>query len=213
MSYVPALAYSPEARKGVVVVASSAGGVVALKTLVAGLPASFPLPILICHHVQRDRPSMLVDILARRTRLQVTEARDGAEPSPGLIHVAPPNHHLVMCSDGTLNLSNAERVNYCRPAADVLFQSVADVHGLGAIGVVLTGYGRDGALGSRSIQACGGLVIAQEIASSDVADMPTAARDIGGADLVLPLEKMAAALEALARDQVERKLPRHRRNG
>ncbi len=95
--------------------------------------------------------------------------------------------------------ANAGRA--CRPAADVLFRSVAAGHGAGATGVVLTGYGRDGAMGSRSIQQRGGLVIAQDEATAEVGDMPLATRDLGGADLVLSLDRMPAALDALARDE------------
>ncbi len=199
------------AALGVVVIASSAGGIQALKTLVAALPVGFPLPILICQHVLHSQPSRLPTILAYRTSLQVAAAKEGIRPMPGSIHVAPPNRHMLVRSDGTLGLSDSERVNYCRPAADLLFQSVADVHGAAAIGVVLTGYGRDGAMGSRSIQQAGGFVISQDLQSAEVDEMPMASRDIGGADLVLPLNQIAQALDVLARsrlDELEQALTR-----
>ena len=181
----------------IVVIGSSAGGVQALKLLVADLPNDFPVPILICQHVYRGRPSRLPEILARRTGLRVLAAEEGGRPEPGTIYVAPSNRHLLVRPDGRLTLSDGERVNYCRPAADFLFRSVAELYGSRAISVVLTGYGRDGALGSRAIQARGGLAIAQDEATAEIFDMPCAARDIGGADLVLPLDRIAAALDIL----------------
>jgi two-component system, chemotaxis family, protein-glutamate methylesterase/glutaminase len=190
---------APFSRFEVVAIGSSAGGIRALKLLVADLPDDFPLPILVCQHVHRDTPSLLPEILAHRTGLRVVAGREGDLPSPGTIHVAPSNRHLWVRSDGLLGLSDGERVNHCRPAADVLFRTVAGVYGARAISVVLTGYGRDGALGSRAIQGRGGLAIAQDEASAEVFAMPLAARDIGGADLVLPLGQIAAALEVLAR--------------
>lgn len=205
MTDLRALHSLAEAKRGVgydiVAIGSSAGGVQALSALVAGLPGDFPLPILICQHVLRDRPTMLPAIIARRTRLRVTLAEEGTVPMPGSIHVAPPDRHLLVRPDGALGLSDGERVNFCRPAADVLFRSVASVHGARAIGVVLTGYGRDGAMGCRSIQKGGGFVIAQDLATAEVGDMPLFARDIGGADLALPLGQIPAALDALVRHE------------
>lgn len=187
---------------GVVAIASSAGGIQALKTLVGALPVCFPLPILICQHVLRSRPSMLPAILAYRTSLPVAAAGEGVRPMPGSIHVAPSNRHMLVRPDGRLGLSDDERVNHCRPAADVLFRSVAAVHGAAAIGVVLTGYGCDGAMGSRSIQRAGGFVISQDLRGAEVDEMPMASRDVGGADLVLPLDQIAAALDVLARSRL-----------
>ena len=186
-------------RFEVVVIGSSAGGIVALKRLVAELPGDFPVPILVCQHVSREQPSQLSKILAYGSRLCVHPAREGVRPEPGTVHVAPSNRHLLVRPGGTLGLSDDDRVNHCRPAADVLFRSVAEHHGARALALVLTGYGRDGALGSRAIQARGGLAIAQDEASAEVFDMPCAARDIGGADLVLPLGRIAAALDILVR--------------
>ena len=189
---------SRDGRFAAVAIAASVGGVQALKLIVAGLPADFPLPVLICMHVHREYPSLLPEILARCTPLRVTAAETGMRPEPGTAYAAPSNRHLLVGADGLLALSDAERVNWCRPAADVLFRSVAAAYGAHAIGVVLTGYGQDGALGARAIAQRGGLVIAQDRASAEAYDMPLFARDLGGADLVLPLDQMADALSVLA---------------
>jgi two-component system chemotaxis response regulator CheB len=188
---------APGERFGIVVIGASAGGIGALMSLVAEFPPGFPAPILICQHVLRSRPSLLPVLLGYRTRLRVVAAEDEDVPQPGSIYVAPSNRHLLVRGDGRLGLSDAERVNFCRPSVDVLFRSVAEVYGARALAVVLTGYGRDGAQGIRKIQQHGGLAIAQDENSSEVFDMPLAARDLGGADLVLPLRQVAAALQAL----------------
>jgi two-component system chemotaxis response regulator CheB len=184
-------------RFGIVAIGASAGGIGALMSLVAELPPDFPAPVLICQHVLRSRPSLLPVLLGYRTRLRVVAAEDGDAPQPGSIHVAPSNRHLLVRPDGRLGLSDAERVNYCRPSVDILFRSVAEAYGARALALVLTGYGRDGAQGIRQIQQHGGLAIAQDENSSEVFDMPLAGRDLGGADLVLPLRQVAAALQAL----------------
>ena len=188
-----------DGRFAVVAIGSSWGGVQALPELIGGLPADFPLPILIGHHVSRDRPTMLPTIIARRSRLPVALAEEDVKPKPGSVYIAPPDRHLLVRPDGRIGLSDDERVNWCRPAADVLFRSAATVHGAGTIGVVLSGLGRDGAMGCRSIRDRDGFVIAQDEKTAQMADMPLAARDVGGADLVLPLAQIAAALDVLAR--------------
>ena len=119
-------------------------------------------------------------------------------PQAGTVHVAPPSCHLLVAPGGALALSHADRVNFCRPAVDVLFRSLADVHGMRAIGVVLTGMGRDGAHGIAAIRRRGGLTMAQDDATAEAPGMPSAAIDIGRADMVLPLDRIAAALTAAA---------------
>lgn len=196
----PASASASGKQFGVIAIGASAGGIPALMALAAALPSDFPAPILVCQHLQRDRPTQLPALLGYRTRLRVMLAGDGQRPESASIYIAPPNRHLLVKGDGRLGLSDDERVNFCRPSADILFRSVADVYGARAIAVVLTGFGRDGAQGIRAIQRRGGLAIAQDEGSSEAFDMPLAARDFGGADLVLPLRQIAAALQALVDD-------------
>jgi len=191
-------AEAPDRSFGIVAVAASLGGVSALGALLYGLPADFPLPVLVCQHLSREGRSVLPRILARRTELRVPAAEEGEAPAAGHVHVAPPNRHLVVRPDGRLGLGMGERVNFCRPSADVLFRSVAEAHGARAIGVVLTGRSQDGARGVREIRRRGGFAIAQDEASSEAFHMPLAARDIGQADLVLPLHRIAPALQVLA---------------
>jgi len=185
-------------RFEVVVIAASLGGVSALRPLIGALPASFPLPLLVCQHVGRRAPSVLADILGRQTSLRVEHAREGERPAAGKVYLAPPDRHLLVRGNGTLALSWQDRVNHCRPSADVLFRSAAEFYGGAVIAVVLTGRGRDGARGTEAIRAHGGFAIAQDEASSEAFEMPLAARDIGQADLVLELGQIAGALSVLA---------------
>jgi two-component system chemotaxis response regulator CheB len=182
---------------GILVIAASLGGISALGDVLAGLATDFPLPILVCQHVLRDRPSLLATVLGRRTGLRIAMAADGDLPTGGTVHVAPPDRHLMVHTDGLLKLSEEARINFCRPSADVLFRSVAASHGPRALAVVLTGRGRDGAQGVAAIRQRGGFAIAQDEASSEAFDMPLAARDIGQADLMLPLRQIPGALRVL----------------
>lgn len=181
-----------------VVVAASAGGVQALLFLVSELPEGFPLPLVVVQHVDPRHRSLLVEILARRSRLAVRQAAEGTRLEPGTVFVAPAGSHLLVNGDGTLSLSNAGRVHFVRPAADLLFSSAAATHTDRLIAVVLTGTGEDGASGVTAVKKMGGTVLAQDEASSDFFGMPRAAIATGCVDRVLPLAEIPAALEALA---------------
>jgi two-component system chemotaxis response regulator CheB len=115
----------------------------------------------------------------------------------GQIYVAPPGAHLVLDGANRFNLMQTPRVQHCRPSANILFGSIAFAYKEQVLAVVLTGYGSDGALGVNLVKALGGLVIAQDQQSALSFDMPSAAIHTGGVDLILPLDKIAAALIAL----------------
>jgi two-component system chemotaxis response regulator CheB len=174
-------------------IGASLGGQAALTAVLARLPGDFPIPILVVQHMMADGPNLLPGILARRTRLRVAPAEPGERPRPGTVHVARPDHHLLVAPDGTLALPRSERVNFTRPAADVLFRSLAEVFAERAIGLVLTGMGRDGARGLAAIWQRGGLTMAQDDATAEAPSMPGAGIDIGKADVILPLHRLAAA--------------------
>jgi two-component system chemotaxis response regulator CheB len=188
---------SPEAAFDVVAVASSAGGLEALSQVLSSLPANFPAALLIVQHLDPQRPSMMVKILSRRTPLSVKQAEEGDRITPGTIYLAPPNHHLLVNSDHTLSLTQTELVHFVRPSADLLFDSVAASYQNRAIAVVLTGMGNDGIMGVQAIKKMGGMVIAQDEASSKYFSMPSAAINTGSVDSILPLSKIASALIAL----------------
>ena len=181
-----------------VVVASSAGGVQALTTLVSELPADFGLAVVIVQHVDPRHRSLLAEILARRSRLPVEPVEDGTKMVPGTIYVAPPGFHVLVEADHTLSLSHAELVNFVRPSADLLFESAAASFTDRVIAVVLTGTGEDGAVGVRAVHEMGGTVVVQDQGSSEFFGMPHAAINTGAVDFVLPLEEIAPALVTLS---------------
>jgi two-component system chemotaxis response regulator CheB len=184
-----------------VLVAASAGGLSALTSVLSELPADFPAAVAIVQHIEPHHRSMLAEILGRSCALPVTQAADGQRFEPGVVHVAPPDHHLLVDSDGSLTLTRTELVHFVRPSADLLFESGAASFGNRAIGIVLTGTGSDGSLGVEAIKRRGGTVIAQDQATSDFFGMPGAAIDSGAVDFVLPLDQIAEALTSLVSER------------
>jgi two-component system, chemotaxis family, protein-glutamate methylesterase/glutaminase len=184
-------------RFGVVAIASSAGGIAALTEVLGALPVRFPIPVLVVQHLDRTHDTILAQVLGRRARLPVRLARDAEQADPGIVYLAPPNHHLLVSGTGLLALSDSELVHFVRPSADLLFESVAGAYGARAIACVLTGTGRDGAMGVDAVKSRGGTVIVQDPASAQFDGMPKAAVNTGAADLVLPLGEIAAAIQDL----------------
>jgi two-component system, chemotaxis family, protein-glutamate methylesterase/glutaminase len=190
---------APGAAFDVVAVAASAGGLKALTEVLSPLPPDFGAAVVVVQHLDRRHRSVMAEILDRCTDLDVTQAKEGDVISPGRAFVAPPDHHLLVGADGVLTLSKSELVHFLRPAADLLFQSIAAAYGNRAIALVLTGSGRDGSMGVEAVKTAGGTVIAQDEATSEFRDMPAAAVRTGKVDLVLPLNAIPAALVSLIR--------------
>ncbi len=176
------------------------GGLGALSSVLADLPASFSVPVVVVQHVHPDHESHLAEILGRRTELEVRGAVDGAALTRGVV-VAVPGHHLLVGHGGRLELSEEPAVHFVRPAADVTFASVAAVYGSRTVAVVLSGTGSDGAAGVEAVHAAGGTVIAQEVATAEHPGMPRAAVETGTVDRELPLGDIAAALIEMVADR------------
>ena len=181
----------------VVAVATSLGGLLALRAVLSQLPAEFPAAIIVVQHRQGAPHYELSELLRARTKMAVKEAVEGEPLAPGTVYVAPAGEHVTVDAAGALRLDSSERVNFVRPSADVLFASVAAAFGPRAIGVVLTGALNDGAEGVRAIKAARGRVVVQDEASSVAFGMPRAALATGCVDFVLPLECIASALVTL----------------
>ncbi|HTG32467.1 MAG TPA: chemotaxis protein CheB [Thermoanaerobaculia bacterium] len=186
----------------VVALAASAGGLAAVSQILSGLPADFPAPILVVQHLDPHHRSWLAEILTRRTGLRVLQVRGGEQLAAGTVFLAPPGQHLLVTADGTLSLSDTARVQFVRPSADVLFGSLAESWDSGAIAVVLTGTGKDGADGVRAVKGRGGTVIVQDEASAEFFGMPNAAIQTGTANQILPLDAIAAALMELTAGEI-----------
>lgn len=180
-----------------VAIGASLGGIEALQTIFAVLPADFPAAILLVQHRPNNYHGMLAEILGWHTPLRVKEAEDGESLRNGIVFLAPPGYHLLVNPGGVLSLSKAPKVHHVRPSADPLFESVARVFGPRAIAVVLTGGDDDGSSGVQFIRKGGGVVIAQDPQSCAAPGMPQSAIATGCVDHVLPLGEIGAALVAM----------------
>jgi two-component system, chemotaxis family, protein-glutamate methylesterase/glutaminase len=178
----------------VVALAASAGGLNALSEVLAPLPADFRAAIVLVQHLDPKHKSMMAEILGRRTSLVVRQAANGDRIAPGGVWVAPPAHHLLVNGDGTLSLTTTELVHFVRPSADLMFDSMAGGFRDRSIAVVLSGTGVDGQMGVRAVKKVGGLVIAQDQATSEHFGMPGAAIKTGCVDLILPLPEIGPML-------------------
>ena len=190
----------------VIVIGASAGGIEALTAVISRLPAEMAAAVLVVQHLRPGRPTGLAGYLDRLSALRVIMAADGMAVEAGRVAVAEPGRHLRI-EDGRMRFDDGERVNYVRPAADVLFASAAEACGDAVIGVVLSGTGRDGAAGCAAIKASGGMTMVQDPAAARAGAMPQAAIDRGAVDLVLPLEEIAAKLAALTAQTQEASEP------
>lgn len=180
-----------------VVIGGSAGGVAALLTLLAPLPAGYRLPIVVVLHLLPRHESRLAGVLAHRLRLPVGEARDKAPIAPGQVHLASADYHLLIERDRSFAYSSEPPVNFARPSIDVLMTSAADAYGPALAGILLTGANMDGAEGMAAIGAAGGLTLVQHPRDADVATMPAAAIARSTPDHILPLQDIHPLLLAL----------------
>jgi two-component system chemotaxis response regulator CheB len=189
----------PDARYSMVAVASSAGGITALGVLLGALPVGFPVPVLVVQHLDPRHETVIAHVLGRSAQLPVKLAEAGELARPGTVYIAPPNQHLLVGAAGLLALSDSELVHFVRPSADLLFESMAGAYGARAIACVLTGTGKDGAMGVTAVKSRGGTVIAQDPESADFSGMPQAAVGTGMVDFVLPLDEIAQVIRDLVR--------------
>lgn len=118
----------------IVALAASAGGLSALGQVLSGLPSDFPVPIVIVQHLDPRHRSLMAEIMGKRTSLEVKQAEQGDKLQPGRIYIAPPDHHLLVNKNGTLSLSQSELVQFVRPSADLLIDSMAAGFGRDLIG-------------------------------------------------------------------------------
>lgn len=184
----------------IVAIGSSTGGPQALTSLLEALsPSLGRLPVLIAQHMPPMFTTILAERLARASGRACKEGVDGEPLLPGTIYVAPGNHHMTVrpAVPPELSIEDGPPVNFCRPAVDPLFASVADAYGPAALAIVLTGMGQDGAAGARAVANAGGSVIAQDEASSVVWGMPGAATAAGVCAALLPPLGIAQAAAKL----------------
>ncbi|WP_018168836.1 chemotaxis protein CheB [Thioalkalivibrio sp. ALMg9] len=186
----------------VIVVGASAGGMAALKTLVAQLPKGFAAPIFIVNHMSADNSGeALVKALSESSPLACVQAHDEHAFKPGGIYLAPPDQHMLI-EKGKILITKGARENRSRPAIDPLFRSAAVAYGNRVIGIILTGYLDDGTSGMMAIKRCGGVCIAQDPEDASYPDMPQSVIANVGADHCLPVSGMGALLSDLLRREL-----------
>ena len=169
------------------------------------LPASVRLPILITQHMPATFTSILAEHLERCCRRPSAEAQDGEVIQPGRIYVAPGDFHMTVVADGrtpVIRLNKEPPENFCRPAIDPMFRSLAQAFGSNVLGVILTGMGSDGAKGAAAVTAAGGTIIAQDEATSVIWGMPGAAAAAGVCSAILPLAEIPAYIARLSGQRI-----------
>lgn len=181
-----------------VVIGVSAGGLEALKQILPKLQKGLSFPVLIVQHLSKESESYLPQHFDMQCSMEVKEAEDKEPIKNGTIYFAPPDYHLMVEYDHSIALSIDPRVNYSRPAIDVLFDSAADVYTDKLIGIVLTGANSDGAEGLARIERYGGLTIVQDPKTAHTETMPMAALQATHVDHILPLEEIGEFLNKLS---------------
>ena len=171
-----------------IVIGVSSGGLKAMKSIFYHLPNDFNTPIIVVQHIGANSDSQWIKILNDHCKLNVKEADEKEKIKEGTIYVAPPNYHLLIEKNKTFSLTIDERVNFARPAIDVLFDSAAEAYKNKLIGIILTGSSADGTAGLKKIKEYGGLTIAQDPKTAESPYMPASAIAAFQMDHILPLE-------------------------
>lgn len=193
--HVPAAVSDSSER--LVVIGASAGGPAALAVILGQLPKDFAAGIVIVQHIDAAFAQGMADWLQQQTSLQVRLAKEGDQPKNGVVLMAGTSQHLLMKNRGTLGYVPESPKDVYHPSIDVFFNSIAGQWRGSAVGVLLTGMGRDGALGLKAMRDCRFHTIVQDQKSSAVYGMPKAAAALGAAADVLPLDSIAGKLVAI----------------
>lgn len=189
----------------ILIVGSSTGGPPALISVLEELaPVLKQIPVLVTQHMPATFTKIFAEHLGRAAGLPSAEGIDGEQVHAGKIYVAPGGRHMILERKGAfpiIRLTDGPEINFCKPAVDPLFESVAKCYGATALSIVLTGMGSDGAKGAKIVADAGGSVIAQDEATSVVWGMPGATAKIGACSEVLPLKQIAPKLKQLITGQ------------
>jgi two-component system chemotaxis response regulator CheB len=190
---LPSIVWRFSSTEKIVVIGASTGGTEALKEILLDLPADAP-GVLIAQHMPENFTKSFAQRMDGLCKITVKEAEDNERILPGHAYIAPGNMHLMLKRNGAryaISLNQGALVNRHRPSVDVLFRSAANVAGSNALGIILTGMGKDGAQGMLEMKQAGAHTIAQNEASCVVFGMPKEAIALGGVDEVLPLKDIA----------------------
>jgi two-component system chemotaxis response regulator CheB len=178
----------------IVAIASSTGGPSALLKVFKDLPKDFPVPILVVQHISHGFGQGFVDWLNKECKINIKTAERSEKVEAGTIYVAPDDFHMLISEGGIIRLNKSLPIYGLRPAADITIESVAEIYGKNAMGVILTGMGRDGATGLKKIKDKGGVTVAQDESTCVVFGMPKEAIMMGAIDHVLPIDNIAETM-------------------
>lgn len=188
----------PDRKIRLIAIGASTGGPQVVAEILRGLPREFGAPILLVQHIAPGFTEGLVEWLGQGTPLAVRLAEAGESVRPGAVYVARDGAQMGITKDGRIRLTKELTEDGFCPSASYLFQSVALAYGRSAIGILLTGMGRDGAVGLRRLREAGGLTIAQDEASSVIFGMPGEAIRLGAVEHVLSPEQISGMIRTLA---------------
>jgi two-component system chemotaxis response regulator CheB len=188
-----------KASDKIVALVASTGGPQALLEILKSLPEDFPSGIVIVQHITNGFLSGLVDWLGKECKIKVKIGEDSEEIRPGVAYIAPDDLQMRVEEGGKISLSDEPAHGGHRPSGDILLESVARNYGKGSVAAILTGMGRDGAMGMKAIKQFHGKTIAQNEKSCVVFGMPNAAITMNVIDKVLPLERIAEEIDLMVR--------------
>jgi two-component system, chemotaxis family, protein-glutamate methylesterase/glutaminase len=184
-------------RPALLAIGSSTGGPAALNVVLKGLPRNLPVPVVIVQHISNGFTKGLVEWLQRESALPLKIGQQDQRVYPGEVYFAPDDCHMIFHKRGVLGMKKTPPVSFVRPSVTVLFQTVAEIYGDQAIGVILTGMGDDGAIGLRDMRNKGAVTLVQDEATCVVFGMPKAAVELNAARYTLPLEQIPGRIEKL----------------
>ena len=187
----------------IVIIGTSTGGPRALQQVIPLLPITLNAAVLVVQHMPPGFTKSLADRLNKQSMINVREAREGDLVEPGTILIAPGDYHMIVRQQKregrtveVISLNRDEKVQGVRPSVDVLLNSVAQIYGKDALGVILTGMGSDGSMGIMKIKKAGGMVIAEDESTCVVYGMPKVIIEQKMADYILPIDKIAEGIIA-----------------
>lgn len=179
-----------------VVIGGSAGAIDVLRQVLSRLTAGFKPTVAIVIHLPPEGPLVLHELLAGPGTPRMKVAEDKEPLAPGTIYFAPPDYHLLIERGRTFALSIDPRVQFARPAIDVLFESAAEAFGERAMGVILSGANADGAAGLKAVADAGGMTVVQSLDSAEMIAMPAAALEAAPGSLEVNMDALAELLRS-----------------
>ncbi len=181
-----------------IVIGGSSGSVSAVVKIIPSLSAEFKIPIvMVLHRGASSKEGFISEILQHKSKLHIKEAEEKEIIAPATVYIAPADYHLLIENDLSFSLDASEKILFSRPSIDVTFESAAEKYGKKMIGILLTGANHDGAKGMAEIAQLGGLTIAQNPETAEIATMPLAAIKTGKVDKVMELEEIIDFLNSL----------------